>query len=383
MKLIKFVLFLLVIVIVSAFAFNIFKRKVGNVGPAVIPNISSSVNTTSLTIPQGYSMSIFADNLGDPRDLEFTPGGTLLVSAPSRGAVYALIDKNGDGKADENKSVLSDLGNPHGLAFYNGKLYVASETKVVRYGWEETSKTLFPESTILTLPKGGRHFTRTLAFMNQKMFVSIGSTCDVCFENNSWNGSVIVSDLDGKNARIFAKGLRNSVFIKINPKTGELWGTEMGRDYLGDGIPPDEINIIRDGKDYGWPICYGNRVYDSKFGGLTSKYCETTEPPIYEIQAHSAPLGLVFINSPMFPDSWQGDLLVSYHGSWNRSVPDGYKVVHLKVDGNKIVSEEDFISGFLQGSISIGRPVDVEFGPDGALYISDDKAGVVYRVWKS
>ncbi len=388
MKILRLVLFIELSIIIVIILVWVFRSRVGNVLPSLAPvtkeNTQGEPQTNySLTLPANYSISIFASDLSGPRDLEFAPDGTLLVSVPSKGLVYALIDKNNDGKADENKAVFSALDKPHGLAFHGDKLYVATETKIVRLDWDKSAKTLIPEKSILTLPKGGRHDTRTIAFIDTKMFVSIGSTCDVCFEKNSWNGSIIVADEEGGNARIFAKGLRNSVFIKASPQTNELWGTEMGRDFLGDDLPPDEINILRDGKDYGWPVCYGERIYDSKFDQKNPLYCERTEPPVYEIQAHSAPLGLLFVNSKELPEDWQGDLLVSYHGSWNRSTPVGYKIVHLKLDGDKVVGEEDFISGFLRGNRTLGRPVDLEFGPDGSLYISDDKAGVIYRVWKS
>jgi len=169
----------------------------------------------------------------------------------------------------------------------------------------------------------------------------------------------------------------------------------MGRDFLGDNLPPDEINIIEEGKDYGWPFCYGRQVHDTDFDKkvyvqiVPQPPCGQTEPPIYEIPAHSAPLGLVFIHSSQFPDDWQDDLLVAYHGSWNRSTPSGYKIVRLKINDQKVISHEDFISGFLpasptgeQGTQTIGRPVDLMFDKEGSLYISDDKAGVIYKLAK-
>lgn len=215
-----------------------------------------------------------------------------------------------------------------------------------------------------------------------RIYVAIGSTCDTCFEKNPYLASVIVTDRDGKNTRVYAKGLRNATFIAVNPKTDEVWVTEMGRDFLGDDAPPDEIDVLKDGGDYGWPVCYGDKVYDNQFNQLNPAYCDKTISPIYKIQAHSAPLGLTFINSPQFPSDWQGDLLVAYHGSWNRSVPVGYKVVRLHVNGDTVVSESDFLTGFLQGSTALGRPVDVTFDEQGSLYISDDKSGAVYKIVK-
>ncbi|MFI5205702.1 MAG: PQQ-dependent sugar dehydrogenase, partial [Candidatus Paceibacterales bacterium] len=174
-------------------------------------------------------------------------------------------------------------------------------------------------------------------------------------------------------------------FIQFNPKTGELWGTEMGRDYLGDNIPPDEINIIREGVNYGWPNCYGDRVADTSFNQDAT--CQFTQSPIYQIPAHSAPLGLTFINSSQFPADWQGDLLVAYHGSWNRTLPTGYKVIHMKVNGNTISGVSDFLTGFIgvgakSGADALGRPVDLTFDKSGNLFLSDDKTGDVYIIQK-
>lgn len=366
------------------------RRKVGDIRPVVFPpgqKTKEEPSEVPLTLTQGFRIGLFATDLGKARDLEISPGGTLLLSIPATSRLVALPDKNGDGVADEVKPVLTGLGQPHGLAFFGGKLFVAEETRVVRYSWDEKNLSALLDKVLFSLPKGGRHFTRTLAFGQAgRMFVSIGSTCDVCFEKHPWLGAVVVSDSEGKDPRLWAKGLRNSVFIAVNPQSSELWGTEMGRDFLGDFLPPDEINIIREGRDYGWPLCFGNRVHDTDFDKkvyiqiVPQPPCGTTEPPVYEIAAHSAPLGLAFVDSPQFPKDWQGDLLVAYHGSWNRSTPIGYKVVRLDVEGEKIVGEEDFISGFLEGSEAIGRPVDLIFDPSGNLFISDDKAGVVYRV---
>ena len=378
----------------------IVRKKVGDVRPALLPpkeditkiQDKQSVGETPefpLKLPEEFKVGIFAQGLGNARDLEFSTGGVLLVSIPASGKIVALPDKDQNGVADEVRDVVLRLDRPHGIAFYKDKLFIAEETRIVRYKWDENTLTAAQDKVLFSLPKGDRHFTRTISF-NQKgqMFVSIGSTCDVCFEKNEWLAAVIVSDGEGTNPRLWAKGLRNSVFITVNSKTNELWGTEMGRDGLGDNLPPDEINIIRDGnpsagsgpRDYGWPICYGNRIPDTNFQKGTP--CEATEAPVYEIPAHSAPLGLTFVNSSQFPKEWQGDLLVSYHGSWNRSIPIGYKVVRLDVDGNNVRGEEDFLSGFLSGSQALGRPVDLIFDSQGSLYISDDKAGVVYKVIK-
>lgn len=327
----------------------------------------STTNTPSDLPYKLSSIDIFAQNLGGVRDLEFSPGESLLASLTSEGKVIAL-------KNNETKDILAGLNRPHGIAFYNGKLYVAEETKVTRYSWDEQNLKVSFDKVLFDLPKGGNHFTRSLVFDKAgKLYISIGSTCNVCNEEDERYAAVLISDAEGLAPKVFAKGLRNSVFMALNPKIGEIWATEMGRDFLGDNLPPDEINILKEGKDYGWPNCYGDKIPDTNFN--PSVTCTNTESPIFKIPAHSAPLGLAF--------DGQGDLLVAYHGSWNRSVPDGYKVVRMKVEGNQIISSEDFITGFLEGNQAIGRPVDLIFDKAGNLYISDDKAGAVYILRKT
>ncbi|OGD86516.1 hypothetical protein A2Z23_03455 [Candidatus Curtissbacteria bacterium RBG_16_39_7] len=383
----------IVLIILAVF---LIRERVGDIRLSVLPPAGDLTKTTRetqqvgvgetvafpLKLLENFQIGTFAKNLGNARDLEFTQDGTLFVSIPAQGKILALPDKNYDGIADEVKEILQGLNKPHGIAFYNGKLFVAEETKIARYNWDPEKLSVTFDKLLFSLPEGGRHFTRTIAFNKKgQMFVSIGSTCNVCFEKNEWLSAVVVSDTEGINPTLFAKGLRNSVFITTNPATDEVWGTEMGRDFLGDNLPPDEINIISEGKDYGWPRCFGNKVHDTNFDSSGSgQSCENTESPFYEIPAHSAPLGLVFINSPQFPKEWQGDLLVSYHGSWNRSVPTGYKITRLNVEGNTIKSEQDFVSGFLQGPQTYGRPVDLIFDSQGSLYISDDKSESIYKV---
>lgn len=352
------------------FAPTIMEQKVGE-------------NADFLKISSPFTIGIFAKSFdGGARDLVFSPEGVLLVSIPSLGKVAALPDKNSDGVADEIKDILIDLDKPHGLAFFDGKLYVAEKTRVVRYNWDETTLKASLDKVLFSLPYvDPGHSTRTIAF-NEKggMFISIGSSCDVCFEKEPLLATVIMSDKDGRSPTLFAKGLRNAVFITVNPQTQELWGTEMGEDDLGEDLPPDEIVIIREGLDYGWPNCYGNKVFNAQFNPSGNPdICTNTEGPIYEIAAHSAPLGLAFIDSKQFPKDWQGDLLAAYHGSWGRSTPSGYKIVRLRVSGNTILGEEDFVTGFLP---AIARPVDLVFDTYGSLYISDDKGGMIYKVIK-
>jgi len=357
-------------------------QTVGDIRPASLPPIKPTTGQIAayLRPPDGYKIGYFAQKLGNPRDLAFSPKVVLVVSSTSEGKVIALVDQNHDGVADENKVILSNLNRPHGLAFYQDKLYLAEEAKISRYYFDEANLRAIKDKDILNLPSGGRHFTRTIVFRDNLMYVSIGSTCDVCVEKNPLHGSIIQVDPESGNFQIYASGLRNSVFMTLNDQTNQIWATEMGRDFLGDDLPPDEINIINQG-DYGWPYCYGNKVVDTQFNLRGN--CANSIAPVYNIPAHSAPLGLTFIHSTQMPPEWQGSLLVSYHGSWNRSVPTGYKIVKLKIEDGRVTSSDDFITGFLQGSQVVGRPVDVIFDSAGSLYISDDKSGVIYKLIKN
>lgn len=336
-----------------------------------------------LSIPSGFRLGVFADlGTGKPRVLAFDSAGTLLASLPNKGKVVALPDEDDDGKVDRIVDVLTGLNKPHGIAFENGRLYVAETDKVVKYSYDSRNfAATFPE-TLFSLPSGGRHFTRTVKIREGKIYTSIGSSCDTCLEDDFRRAALLVSDSDGENLRVFAKGLRNTVFFVFD-KRGQIWGNDMGRDFLGDDLPPDELNIISEGRDYGWPYCYGDRVRDTKFKtGEEGVYCLDTQSPVFNLPAHVAPLGLAFIDSNLFSPSEQGDLLVAYHGSWNRSEPVGYKIVKLTVFADSVAQAEDFITGWLTDGEVLGRPVDLVFDEEGTLYISDDKAGLIYNLTK-
>jgi glucose/arabinose dehydrogenase len=334
-----------------------------------------------LKAPAGYVIHVFADHLGKARDLQFSPGGTLLVSDPTGRRVIALPDLNHDGAADTAKVVLTAGADTHGLAFWGDKLFVAQLDGVYRYNWDESSLTATLDQKLFALPApNSDHNMRTLAIApSGALYVSVGSDCNVCHEPDPRDATVMVSDVNGANPRIFSSGLRNAPFLAFNPTTAELWATEMGRDYLGDHTPPDEVNILHSGQDYGWPYCYADRVHDSNFDPSGTHSCSATTPPIAQIAAHNAPLGLAFIKSPQFPTNQQGDLLVALHGSWNSSVPVGYKVIRLTVSDNAVTASTDFLTGF---SNDRARPVDVAFDALGSLYVSDDKSGSVYIVQK-
>lgn len=369
-------------------------RGVGPVikGPPV--NVSDVINTNEnpLETTSGFRLSVFAKGFEKPRDLLTVPTGSfmMLLSDTGTDKVYILRDTDDDGIADNTSTLLEDLNEPHGLALDCGvsgcMLWIAETNRLMRYDFNDADGTATNPQKIMDFPTGG-HFTRSLLIHGDDLLVSIGSSCNVCKEDNALRASIQAVNMQTGEVRPYAMGLRNSVFMALHPETGEVWTTEMGRDQLGDDIPPEEVNIIAFGKDYGWPYCYGNKVRDATFQKNDAVSCEkNTTAPRLMFQAHSAPLGLTFVPDGIgWPESMIGDLLVSFHGSWNRTEPTGYKVVRFNTSataGDEAVdSQHDFISGWLtEENEAIGRPVDVEFGSDNALYISDDKAGVIYRM---
>lgn len=347
-----------------------------------------------LVYPDTFALSVFADNLPGPRVIIFDPEGTMLVSLPSAGRVVALPDGDNNGRADRIITVADNLNRPHGLAFSSEsqpRLFIAETNRVAAYVYDPEKYEARSPEPVAELPGGGRHFTRSLIFMppphENRLLISVGSSCDTCREEDWRRAKILAVDIETGELQTFGSGLRNAVFMTLHPESKEIWVTEMGRDYLGDNLPPDEINIVREGSDYGWPYCYGKNIVDTEFLGPDAEpdTCSSKTPSFIDLQAHSAPLGLDFFPARGWPKEYRHNLLVAYHGSWNRTIPTGYKVVLFRFDQQgKLTGREDFISGWLRDkSRSIGRPVAVRIREDGSIFISDDKAGVIYRLARS
>ncbi len=341
-----------------------------------------------LKAPPGFHISVFAQEIDGPRMMAFSPGGVLLVSESGEGKVVALPDPKHAGKAERTVTVLEGLNEPHGFGFYERKLYVAENDKVRRYDWDEANLRASNPKSLADLPGSGGHSTRTLLFHGGKMYVSAGSSCNVCIEKDPRRAAVTEFNPDGSGQKIFAKGLRNAVGLAVNPKTDTVWATVNGRDWLGDDLPPDVIvDLGKDGGDFGWPYCYGDRVPDSNFTKPGDNRCQNVIRPKVQTPAHSAPLGLAFYEGSEFPAEYRNNIFVAFHGSWNRSIPTGYKVVRVKLDdkGQPQGGAQDFITGWLAPGETkkgrwMGRPVGIVFGADGAMYLSDDSAGVIFRI---
>lgn len=352
---------------------------------------TEGVNVTDfpLTLPPGFKISIFAKDLPKARVMILDPAGNMLVSQTREGKISHLKIENG--QVIEQNILADNLTNPHGMAFLceqpnDCKFYIAEEHQITRADYN-TELTLSNQEKIADLPSSSglrAHFTRTIGFgPDGLLYAAIGSSCNVCIEKDPLRTTIQVMEPDGSNIKSFAYGLRNAVFFTWHPVTGEMWATEMGRDEIGDDIPPDEIVIVKEGNNYGWPYFYGRDVRDETFMPNTKMeiFGELT-PSYFDIQAHSAPLGLTFVPEEGWPEEYWYDLLVAYHGSWNRTVPTGYKIYRFRLDKDGIYQGEgDFISGWLlENGEALGRPADVLALPGGILYISDDKAGVIYKV---
>lgn len=361
--------------------------------PAILPLLllltscahAEKLDQERLKLPPGFHISVFGKTT-EPRMMVFSPGGVLLVSDTHDDKVLALPDPKHTGTAERVVTVAEGLRQPHGLAFHNGKLYVAETHQVQRFDWDEATLKASNGKVLAQLPTGGGHSTRTIVFHNGKMYVSAGSSCNICDEKDPRRATVLEFNDDGTGQKIFASGVRNSVGLAVNPKTNTIWATNNERDNLGDDLPPEKINDLGSGGDFGWPACYGSRIPDPAGLGGGAKRCPNTIPPKVQIQAHSAPLGLAFYEGNMFPAEYKGDLFVALHGSWDRHIPTGYKIIRVRIDDKgEPKGVEDFITGWLRPGetkhgVWMGRPVGIVFGGDGSTYISDDSGGLIYRV---
>jgi glucose/arabinose dehydrogenase len=366
----------LVLVVAAVVAYLVLSRFV-NLGGQLGAGGVADVRT-----PAGFITTVFAEDLDGPRFIAFGPDGVLHVADRGSGRILALPDANRDGVADETRVVAEDLPGVHSLTYHEGAWYVGVPSGVVRLADSDGDGVAEQRTTVIDdYPTDGAHTTRTVIFLpDGRMVVSIGSSCNVCREEDPRRAAIVVYDgPDGEGERVFARGLRNAVGLAVDPATGALWATNNGRDLLGDDVPPEALYRVEDGADYGWPACINGSMEDPDHGHPGA--CEGISRPVVEMQAHSAPLGLTFAAGTTFPPEYRDDLFIASHGSWNRSELTGYKIVRLPFqDGEPANAVEDFATGWLDGGAVSGRPVGLAAGPDGALYVSDDKAGLIYRI---
>lgn len=342
-----------------------------------------------LKVPAGFSIEVWVDGVANARAMALGDKGTLFVGSRGAGKVYALRDTDGDGRPDKVTVLAEGLNMPSGIAFHDGALYVAEIQRIWKLPAIEQHLDAPPKPVVVRddLPDKTHHGWRFIDFgPDGKLYLAIGAPCNVCaletFVRDGRElqfGSITRMDADGRNWEVVARGVRNSVGFGWHPQTKQLWFTENGRDMLGDDTPSCELNVLdQPGQDFGFPYCHAGSIADPEFGKAGS--CSAAQAPAALLGPHVAPLGLAFYTGGQFPKEYRGNLFVAEHGSWNRSSKVGYRVQRLRIEGGKVVGQEPFVEGWLQGETASGRPADVLQLPDGSLLISDDGAGRIWRV---
>ncbi len=336
-----------------------------------------------LKVPAGFTASVFASEVTGGRLMAVAPDGVVMVARQGKGDVVALPDKNKDGKADSVDVIVSGLTRPHHIAFRKGYMYVATNPSVVRVKYANGKVEGTPEKFIDLPVSTTSHWTRTIAFDKKgKFYVSIGSSCNICEEADARRTTIMVYNEDGTGGRTFAKGLRNAIGFDFDSK-GVLWANDMGQDGLGDDNPPDEINRVENGKHYGFPYFFGNNQVNTGLADAKGslKASEAT-PPAFEIPSHSSPIDMRHYTGKAFPAPYRGALLLVLHGSGGNYKKERIpgRVARVVFKDGKITGLEDFVTGFVSGGQVLGRPAGIVTGADGALYVSDDNKGFVYRI---
>jgi glucose/arabinose dehydrogenase len=357
-------------------------------GVSVNPTLGSVDASTTLPIerlklPPGFSISVYA-RVPAARQMVLSPGGTLFVgNRDGNAAVYAVPDKNKDGTADDVIAVAKNLHSPNGVEFRDGSLYVGEVSRITRYDNIEQNLRTPPKPILVSdkYPTDEHHGWKYIRFSPDGwLYVPIGAPCNVCVSKDPRKAGMTRCKPDGPSQEIFARGIRNTVGFDWDPKTGDLWFTDNGRDWLGDESPPDELNhASKPGMNFGFPFCHGKGISDPEFG--KQRPCSEFTPCEWDLGPHVAALGMRFYNGKQFPSDYSGDILVCRHGSWNRASKIGYDVVRVHMKEGHPVGMTPFISGWLDKNGNVwGRPVDVVIAPDGSILVSDDFSGTVYRV---
>jgi glucose/arabinose dehydrogenase len=336
----------------------------------------------SIKLPPGFQIAVYAEGVPEAREMALGANGTVFVGSMTAKNVYALPDTNKDHRADRVVTMATGLNTPSGVAFHEGALYVAEINRITRYDDIERSLDAPPKPVVVydKLPDDHHHGWKFIAFgPDGLLYVPVGAPCNVC-EPDDRHGIIARMKPDGSGYETFATGVRNSVGFDWHPVTKELWFTDNGRDLLGDDIPPDELNHApRAGMNFGFPYCFAGDIKDPEFGD--KQPCSAFEKPAQTLGPHVASIGMRFYSGRMFPEEYRNQIFIAEHGSWNRSTPIGYRVTVVKLDASgKAVSYTPFAEGWLNGAAVTGRPADVLVMPDGALLVSDERSGAIYRI---
>ena len=344
----------------------------------MLPTAAAELN--ELTLPPGFRIAVYTADVPNARQMALGPPGVVFVGSRSQGKVYAVVDRDGGNRAVH--IVASGLNQPSGVAFRDGALYVAAVNRILRF--PDVARDLAhppkPEVATDAYPSDGHHGWKFIAFgPDGRLYVPVGAPCNVCQPPGPLHATITRIDLAGGRPEVVARGVRNSVGFDFDPAAGELWFTDNGRDWLGDDQPPDELNhLTKVGEHFGFPFCHGNGIRDPEHNA--GHACGEFTPPARELGPHVAAIGMRFYTGRMFPEKYRGGIFIAEHGSWNRSTPIGYRVSFVKIENGRATSYEPFAAGWLKGSVASGRPADVLVMPDGALLVSDDKAGRIYRI---
>lgn len=349
-----------------------------------ITSASAALPLDQIKLPSGFSISVYAE-VEDARSMALSPTGTLFVGNRSEDKIYAVKDTDGDFKADKKWIIASGLNMPNGVAFKDGDLYVAEVNKIHKFSGIEAKLATPGKSQIVydKFPTEKHHGWKYIAFgPDGKLYVPIGAPCNICESKDPIFASIHRMNADGTNLELFASGVRNTVGFTWHPTTKNIWFTDNGRDMMGDDVPPCELNTAsKVGMHFGYPYCHGGSIKDPEFGN--KRPCADFALPAQNLGAHVAPLGLKFYTGSMFPSEYRNQLILAEHGSWNRSKKSGYKLSMVKVDdAGKAIGYSNFATGWLNETTqkAWGRPVDVLSLPDGSMLVSDDMAGVIYRI---
>ena len=337
---------------------------------------------SGIRLPEGFRIAVYARGVQNARAMAMGPGGTLFVGSRRAGNVYAVRDRDGDFTADEVIVLDSGLRMPSGVAFRDGALYVAEVSRVLRYDDIEDRLEDPPEPVVVNggFPSDRHHGWKFIRFgPDGKLYVPVGAPCNVCERSDPRYATIMRMNPDGSDLELYVSGVRNTVGFDWHPGTGELWFTDNGRDLMGNDIPADELNRVTEpGQHFGFPYHHGIGVPDPEYGG--KRPLDSMVAPAQELGPHVAAVGMRFYTGGMFPSEYRHQVFIAEHGSWNRDSKIGYRITLVRLDGNEAVGYEDFAAGWLEDEEVYGRPADVEVMPDGSLLVSDDYAGMIYRI---
>ena len=344
----------------------------------MLPTAAAELN--ELTLPPGFRIAVYAADVPNARQMALGPPGVVFVGSNAAGKVYAVVDRDGGNRTVH--VVASGLNMPSGIAFRDGALYVAAVNRILRFRDVARDPAHPPKPEVVTdaSPTDPHHGWKFIAFgPDGRLYVPVGAPCNICTPPGPLHATITRIDLAGGRPEVVARGVRNSVGFDFDPASGDLWFTDNGRDWLGDDQPPDELNhLTKVGEHFGFPFCHGNGLRDPEHNA--GHACSEFTPPARELGPHVASIGMRFYTGRMFPEKYRGGVFIAEHGSWNRSTPIGYRVTFVKIENGRATSYEPFAAGWLKGGAASGRPADVLVMPDGALLVSDDKAGRIYRI---